>query len=238
MARKPVNSFSDRLAGCGDSSGRYRAGALLTLIGRRRRSRSPRRCRATKSWLPLTPAVIPTSGLRLWLDWRHPAPPPPVTGRSEPSARCCSSPSIMGRELIASRCRPAFQSPKPRTCCGCTRRPSRCSGAGIEQTVDKALLGGKLQTPLGWEVRGRIHAQPTDLMNWPMQSAGADAMRIAAIAATEAGIVVHAPVHDAFLIGAPLERLARDTEHTAAIMVAAGQTVTGGLTIRVEADEV
>ena len=108
----------------------------------------------------------------------------------------------------------------------------------IEQTVDKALLGGKLQTPLGWEVRGRIHAQPTDLMNWPMQSAGADAMRIAAIAATEAGIVVHAPVHDAFLIGAPLERLARDTEHMAAIMVAAGQTVTGGMTIRVEANEV
>jgi len=104
--------------------------------------------------------------------------------------------------------------------------------------VDKALLGGKLQTPLGWEVRGRIHAQPTDLMNWPMQSAGADAMRIAAIAATEAGIVVHAPVHDAFLIGAPLERLAHDTEHMAAIMVAAGQTVTGGMTIRVEANEV
>jgi hypothetical protein len=70
-----------------------------------------------------------------------------------------------------------------------------------------------------------------------MQSAGADAMRIAAIAATEAGIVVHAPVHDAFLC-APLERLSRDTEHMAAIMVAAGQTATSGVTIRVEANEV
>jgi DNA polymerase-1 len=32
-------------------------------------------------------------------------------------------------------------------------------------------------------------------------------MRLAAIAATEVGIEVCAPVHDAFLIAAPLERL-------------------------------
>jgi hypothetical protein len=40
-------------------------------------------------------------------------------------------------------------------------------------------------------------------MNWPMQANGAEMMRIAAMAATEAGIEVCAPVHDAFLIAAP-----------------------------------
>jgi hypothetical protein len=40
-------------------------------------------------------------------------------------------------------------------------------------------------------------------MNWPIQSAGADLMRIVCIAATEAGIELVAPVHDGFLIVAP-----------------------------------
>ena len=35
-------------------------------------------------------------------------------------------------------------------------------------------------------------------MNFPMQAGGAEMMRIAAIAATEAGIEVCCPVHDAF----------------------------------------
>ena len=47
-------------------------------------------------------------------------------------------------------------------------------------------------------------------MNFPMQANGAEMMRLAAIAATEAGIEVRAPVHDAFLIAAPLHRLDAD----------------------------
>jgi DNA polymerase I-like protein with 3'-5' exonuclease and polymerase domains len=103
-----------------------------------------------------------------------------------------------------------------------------------EQTVDRALLGGKLRTPFGWEVRGRTGANAPDLMNWPMQSSGADQMRIAAVAATEAGLVVHTPIHDAFLIGAPLERLDRDVALMEEIMRMAGKSVTSGLTLRTE----
>jgi hypothetical protein len=103
-----------------------------------------------------------------------------------------------------------------------------------EQTVDRALLGGRLRTPFGWEVRGRTRASAPDLMNWPVQSSGADQMRIAAIAATEAGLVVHAPIHDAFLVGAPLERLDHDVALMEEIMRMAGRTVTGGLTVRTE----
>jgi DNA polymerase-1 len=103
-----------------------------------------------------------------------------------------------------------------------------------EQTVDRALLGGRLQSPFGWQVRGREHAGPPDLMNWPMQAAGGDMMRIAAIAAAEAGIAVHAVVHDAFLIGGPADRLERDGAMMHEIMIAAGRAVTGGLEVRVD----
>jgi hypothetical protein len=52
-------------------------------------------------------------------------------------------------------------------------------------------------------------------------------MRVAAIAATEAGIEVCAPVHDAFLIAAPLERLDEDVAHMRKIMSHAGEAVCG-----------
>jgi hypothetical protein len=42
-------------------------------------------------------------------------------------------------------------------------------------------------------------------------------------------------VHDAFLVGGPLERLDRDVALMEFIMQAAGRAVTGGLTVRTEA---
>jgi hypothetical protein len=70
-------------------------------------------------------------------------------------------------------------------------------------------------------------------MNHPAQSAGSDMMRLAAIAAVEAGIEVCAPVHDAFLIAAPLDRLNHGVEHMLAIMRRAGAQV-AGIPVRAE----
>jgi len=61
-------------------------------------------------------------------------------------------------------------------------------------------------------------------------------MRIAAIAGTEAKIEVCAPVHDAFLIAAPLSRLDEDVAAMQKMMSKAGQAVTGGLDVRTDAD--
>jgi hypothetical protein len=77
-----------------------------------------------------------------------------------------------------------------------------------------------------------------DLMNFPMQAGGAEMMRIAAIAGTEAGIHVCAPVHDAFLIAAPLDRLDEDVATMRDLMSKAGRAVTGGLDIRTDAEVV
>jgi hypothetical protein len=77
-----------------------------------------------------------------------------------------------------------------------------------------------------------------ELLNWPVQSAGADLMRFVCIAATEAGIELAAPVHDGFVIVSPLAQLDRDVAHMKALMIRASEVVTGGLPIRVDTKEV
>ncbi len=63
-------------------------------------------------------------------------------------------------------------------------------------------------------------------------------LRIAAIAATEAGIGVCAPMHDAFLIAAPLHRLENHVAAMREMMTKAGRAVTEGLDIRTDAEVV
>src|SRR5687768_5591556 len=92
-----------------------------------------------------------------------------------------------------------------------------------------------MQTVFGWRRQVVAGATTRSLMNFPMQANGAEMMRIAAIAATEAGIEGCAPVHDAFLIQAPLERLVVGVEHMRALMTEAGRVVTGGFPVRTEA---
>jgi DNA polymerase-1 len=102
-------------------------------------------------------------------------------------------------------------------------------------TVDRALLSGHMRTAFDWRRRGCTSARPTELMNWPIQSCGSHLMQFVCIAATEAGVEVACPVHDAFLIVSPLDRLDRAVEHMREIMGRASEVVTGGLRIRVDA---
>jgi hypothetical protein len=104
-----------------------------------------------------------------------------------------------------------------------------------DDTVSAAMLSNEIKTVFGWRRRLGRDVNPRSLMNFPMQANGAEMMRIAAIAATEAGIEVCAPIHDAFLIAAPLDRLDHDVEAMRDIMTKAGRAVTGGLDIRTDA---
>jgi DNA polymerase I-like protein with 3'-5' exonuclease and polymerase domains len=104
-----------------------------------------------------------------------------------------------------------------------------------DDTVTSAMLTGEMMTVFGWRRRVGAGANTRALMNFPMQGNGAEMMRIAAIAATEAGIEVCAPVHDAFLIAAPLHRLDEQVEHMRALMTKAGEAVTGGFPVRTDA---
>ena len=102
----------------------------------------------------------------------------------------------------------------------------------MDDTVTTALFTGEMQTVFGWRRRVGRDANPRSLMNFPMQSNGAEMMRVAAIAATDAGIEVCCPVHDAFLISAPIDRLQEDVAAMRGIMSSAGRLVTGGLDVR------
>ena len=103
-----------------------------------------------------------------------------------------------------------------------------------DDTVTTALFRGRMQSVFGWRRHVDRNANPRSLMNFPMQAGGAEMMRIAAIAATEAGIQVCCPVHDAFLISAPADRIDNDVAAMRAIMSRAGRAVTGGLDVRTD----
>jgi DNA polymerase-1 len=105
----------------------------------------------------------------------------------------------------------------------------------IEDIVDQAMLANEMHSVFGWQLHVGRDPNPRSLMNFPMQANGAEMLRIAAIVATEAGIEVCAPIHDAFLIAAPLHRLDEDVARMRATMTRAGSVVTGGLDIRTEA---
>ena len=94
-----------------------------------------------------------------------------------------------------------------------------------DNTIATALFTGEMVTKFGW--RRQIHDNPNvrSIQNWPVQSHGSEMMRAAAIAATEVGLAIAAPIHDAFLLMAPLTSLEADVAALRAIMEATGTAV-------------
>jgi DNA polymerase I-like protein with 3'-5' exonuclease and polymerase domains len=76
-----------------------------------------------------------------------------------------------------------------------------------DAAMDYAMLKGSLTTVFGWRIQVRPGTNPRTLRNYPMQANGAEMLRLACCLATERGVQVSAPIHDAILIEAPLERL-------------------------------
>ena len=66
-----------------------------------------------------------------------------------------------------------------------------------DAAVDAAMLTGSLHTVFGWHVQVGEDPNPRSLRNFPMQANGAEMLRLACCLATERGIEVCAPVHDA-----------------------------------------
>ena len=90
------------------------------------------------------------------------------------------------------------------------------------------MLTGRIETVFGWPLHVGAEFNPRSLMNFPMQANGAEMLRLACCLATERGIRVCAPVHDALLIEAPLERDRRAVAALQACMREASRIVLGG----------
>jgi DNA polymerase I len=97
-----------------------------------------------------------------------------------------------------------------------------------DAAVDTAMLIGSLHTVFGWHVRTGENPNPRSLRNFPMQGNGSELLRLACCLATEQGIEVCAPVHDAVLICAPVDRIEADVIEMRRAMVEASRIVLGG----------
>ncbi len=100
--------------------------------------------------------------------------------------------------------------------------------AWSQSAVDHAMLFGWLHTVFGWRVHVGPRSNPRSLANFPMQANGAEMLRLACCLATESGIEVIAPVHDAVLIEAPADELQATVERMQAAMREASRRVLGG----------
>jgi hypothetical protein len=102
--------------------------------------------------------------------------------------------------------------------------------------VDRAMLHGRLDTVFGWSIHVGADCNPRSLMNFPMQANGAEMLRLACCLATEAWLEICAPVHDAILLAAPLDRLEDDTASLRSAMAEAGGAVLAGFEVRTDAE--
>jgi hypothetical protein len=103
-----------------------------------------------------------------------------------------------------------------------------------DAAIDHAMLIGSLHTVFGWHVHVGEQFNPRSLQNFPMQANGAEMLRLACCLATERGIEVCAPVHDAILICAPITRIERDVAAMRAAMNEASRAVLDGFEIRTD----
>jgi hypothetical protein len=115
------------------------------------------------------------------------------------------------------------------------RRTFRRFWEWSDTVVLAAQARGWMRTCFGWRLHVGPDANPRSLRNWPMQSHGAEMMRVAAILMTERGLCVCAPVHDAFLIEAPEAGIGDAVGQAQRAMVEASAAVLPGFPLRTEA---
>jgi hypothetical protein len=75
----------------------------------------------------------------------------------------------------------------------------------LDGAVDCAMLRGRLYTCFGWEILTHPETKSTTLMIFPIQAHAAEMMRWACSLATDRGLLVNCPIHDALLVEGPLD---------------------------------
>ena len=96
------------------------------------------------------------------------------------------------------------------------------------------MLERKIQSVFGWPLRISTSPNIRTLYNFPMQSGGAEMLRLAAWRMCEVGIVPIMLIHDGILLEeTDLERI----EHAKEIMLQAGRDVCDGFEIGVDVDQ-
>jgi hypothetical protein len=100
------------------------------------------------------------------------------------------------------------------------------------------MLYGTQATVFGWTHHLGPEPNPRTIRNFPMQANGAEMLRVACCFGTENGIQICAPIHDAVLITAPIDRLGADVARMRSYMAEASRIVLAGFILRTEAETV
>jgi hypothetical protein len=98
-----------------------------------------------------------------------------------------------------------------------------------------AMLHGYLETVFGWRIHVGPDVNPRSLRNFPMQAHGAEMLRLACCLATERGIQVCAPVHDAVLVEGSAGEIEETVASTQQAMREASEIVLPGFPLRTDA---
>jgi hypothetical protein len=136
----------------------------------------------------------------------------------ETLAALIGKPPILGRELLNLH-----------------RETYRAFWRWSDAAVDQANLKGNITTVFGWKVHASPGFNPRSFRNFPMQANGAEMLRLACCLATERGIEVCAPVHDAVLIAGPLYRLDENVTAMREAMREASSVVLDGFELETDA---
>jgi DNA polymerase I len=160
------------------------------------------------------------------------AAPPDATKRTHKAVRDQFKSTVlavqygMGAETLAQR---IGQPPiRARQLLRLHRETYRVFWAWSDRVVDYAMLTGSVHTVFGWRLRISANTNDRSLRNFPMQANGAEMLRLACCLATENGIEVCAPIHDAILIYAPSDLLEEQVMQTQRIMAEASRIVLNG----------
>jgi hypothetical protein len=104
-----------------------------------------------------------------------------------------------------------------------------------ERVEMEGMATNRLQAAFGWTVHVGPDANPRSLRNFPMQANGAEMMRLACCLATERGVAVCCPVHDALLVEGPADGIEAVVRETQGAMREASELVLPGFPLRTDA---
>ena len=93
----------------------------------------------------------------------------------------------------------------------------------------------QLQTVFGWSLRIAGEANPRSLRNFLCQSNGSELLRLGCCLATERGLSIVAPVHDAVLVEGPSESIVEIVARTQEAMAEASAVILDGFRLRSDA---
>jgi DNA polymerase I len=114
------------------------------------------------------------------------------------------------------------------------RETYRVFNGWSDAVVTAAMLTSVIRTVFGWPLHVTGEIKERSLRNFPMQANGAEMLRLACCLATERGVSVYMPVHDALLIEATLDEIEDAVVVTRAAMAEASQVVLDGFELRTE----